>query len=64
MREMLASDDALVRNASFRGRLWYVLTNFSFMMTMIVMTALFYIVAGLQFWMTDYLVNEMGCDQV
>lgn len=61
---MLASDDASLQNATFRGRLWYVLTNFSFMMLMIVMTCLFYIVAGLQFWMTDFLVNVWMVEEV
>lgn len=51
------------KDLDFKGRLCYILSRFDFMIFVFVMTCLFVVVTGIQFWMTNYLITVMGASQ-
>jgi hypothetical protein len=42
------------------GKLRYLLSNFEFMSILFILTGVYFITTGIQFWMTDYWVHAMG----
>ena len=58
-RALRKLDSVLVKESTF-GKLRYLLTNFEFMSVLFILTAVYFITTGIQFWMTDYWVHAMG----
>lgn len=52
--------DAVLVNETTFGKLRYLLTNFEFMTVLFILTAVYFITTGMQFWMTDYWVHAIG----
>ena len=48
---------------NFKQRLWYILTRWDFINYMFCMTCLFVVVTGIQFWITDYMIQVMSLEQ-
>ena len=46
-----------------KQRLWYILTQFDFVLYMVGLTNMFVVVTGIQYWCTDYFMNVLGTPQ-
>lgn len=61
--QKLAEQEEQVRELSFGKKLYYVLSNVDFILFMLGLVGLFFIVTGIQFWVTDYFSTVLGTTQ-
>jgi hypothetical protein len=59
MRE-LKKAAKLVENYTLKQKIWYLLTNFNFMLLLLAMTGIYFVTTGIQFWITDYFMVVLG----
>lgn len=58
-----SDDDLSDIDQTFIQRIKCVLTNPYFLLLCISLTGLYYIITGIQYWVTDYLIYELGVDE-
>ena len=50
----------LVENYTLKQKIFFLLTNFNFMMLLLAMTGVYFVTTGIQFWITDYFMTVLG----
>lgn len=46
--------EKLIEHYTLPQKIFYILTNLQFMLILVVLTGIYYISTGVQFWITDY----------
>ena len=59
-KEKMRQLSVKTQNYSMRQKLCYIISNGGYMSVLVTLTALYLIISGIQYWITDYVVSVLG----